>query len=463
MKKLAPLVTLLLFIARAVHAGPIPIPGIGKCAGSGVVNALNASAPPSCVPNGSPAPLNIVAQTASAVTLDMSKTNTFNEALTAAGPQTTLFTLINGYDGEQIYITVCNNATGLNNWNFAYGGVIDYAYDGGVLPPLTASPAACSRIWFSVHLVYPVLTLREEGRTPILPGIVLANDAGGTVLNGLVKLTSTGTVVKTATGDTDGIIGVCIAGCGTSGLAFIQTFGIVSLNLDGATVSGHFLINSSTVASDAHDGGATRPTVRASIGYMVDTTSGVAGLHQVFLTIGAAAAAPTPVVGCAILGHLTTTVPVPVANTTTETPIFNFTVPGNTLGVNGCVNAVIKGHMLYHTGNTADVITVRLRNGSGIAGTIMAISSTSGFADSALFREFRAETQFCNANALNLQNGNIYGQYGVFALGGTETVGTAIDTTASQIFTATAAWSGGATPSANDDVEIYGATGCAEQ
>ena len=115
-----------------------------------------------------------------------------------------------------------------------------------------------------------------------VPGnnIPVPNSATGTTLNKLVKFTaaSPSTAIITSAGDTSGIKGVCIQGCGTTGTAIIQQSGQVSCIFDGATTANHYVQQSLTVNGDCTDGGATYPTSGEVLG-IVESTNGSGGTY----------------------------------------------------------------------------------------------------------------------------------------------------------------------------------------
>jgi hypothetical protein len=86
-----------------------------------------------------------------------------------------------------------------------------------------------------------------------------------TILNSLAKLNGTGGFTISATTDTGGAVGVCIAGCSSSAPT-IQGFGPVTCTYDGGTALGDYVQISSSVAGDCHDAGATYPSNGQVIG-----------------------------------------------------------------------------------------------------------------------------------------------------------------------------------------------------
>ena len=98
--------------------------------------------------------------------------------------------------------------------------------------------------------------------------------ATGTTVNKLAKLTGApSTAVIVATSDVNGIVGVVVGGAGTSGNAQIAVDGVASCAFDGATVAGHWVQVSPTVAGDCRDAGAARPTSNQVLGIVLVTNA----------------------------------------------------------------------------------------------------------------------------------------------------------------------------------------------
>lgn len=107
----------------------------------------------------------------------------------------------------------------------------------------------------------------------------------GTTLNKLAKLTGApSTAVIAGTSDTSGIIGLVIAGAGTTGTAQIATSGLASCVFDGATTAGNYVQISSGTAGDCHDAGASLPASGQIIGRVL-STNGSGGTYQILLML----------------------------------------------------------------------------------------------------------------------------------------------------------------------------------
>ena len=108
--------------------------------------------------------------------------------------------------------------------------------------------------------------------------------ATGTVLNKLAWLNTAdpATVRTPPLGDTGGVLGICIATCGTTGTATIVMQGIVECDFDGPTVSGDYVTLSTTVAGACQSAGATFPTQGQVLGRVLETI-GAAGLADIVL------------------------------------------------------------------------------------------------------------------------------------------------------------------------------------
>jgi hypothetical protein len=112
----------------------------------------------------------------------------------------------------------------------------------------------------------------------------------GTTVNRLAKLTGApARAVIAGTSDTDGVIGIVTSGAGTSGVATIQTGGLVRCDFDGATVSADYVSISSVTAGKCHSAGSTYPTSGQVLGRVLSTNVG-AGAYDLILVAGVKAA-----------------------------------------------------------------------------------------------------------------------------------------------------------------------------
>jgi len=114
--------------------------------------------------------------------------------------------------------------------------------------------------------------------------VEITNDTTtGTAANELAKLTgATSAAIKAATTDSSGVIGIVVAGAGTSGKAQIANEGQASCAFDGTTIAGDYVQISSSVAGDCHDAGSSLPSNGQIIGRVL-TTNGSAGTYAVLL------------------------------------------------------------------------------------------------------------------------------------------------------------------------------------
>jgi hypothetical protein len=175
-------------------------------------------------------------------------------------------------------------------------------------------------------LTNKTLTNPSLGVAPSAVTITIAN-AGttGTSVNALAKLTGApSTAVIAATTDTSGIVGIVIAGAGTTGSAQVTRAGTAACAFDGATTAGDYVQISSSVAGDCHDtGAATYPTSGQVLGRVLQTI-GSAGNANMTLS-GAEVQAPGLVSSVSFTGGL-----ISVATPAT-TPAF--TVAGTSGGI----------------------------------------------------------------------------------------------------------------------------------
>ena len=98
---------------------------------------------------------------------------------------------------------------------------------------------------------------------PLAPILVIPNaSATGTTTAYLAKLTGVNTVVLPATTDNKNgvIVGVVVAGGGTSGSATLLQTGVASCSFDGNITQNDFVTVSTSTAGDCHDDGSTMPT-----------------------------------------------------------------------------------------------------------------------------------------------------------------------------------------------------------
>ena len=118
--------------------------------------------------------------------------------------------------------------------------------------------------------------------------VEIANAAvTGTTQNRIAKLTGApSTAVIATTTDTTKLVGVVIAGAGTSGNAQIVTNGNVSCEFDGATTAGNYVGASTTTNGKCKDLGATLPVSGVQVIGRVLQTIGSAGNADVFIFTG---------------------------------------------------------------------------------------------------------------------------------------------------------------------------------
>ena len=105
----------------------------------------------------------------------------------------------------------------------------------------------------------------------------LCNDSTtGTALNFLAAYNSASPacVVKAGSSNTDGVVGVVSNGSGTTGNAVITYRGYALCSFDGSTVSGDYVVTSTTNPGDCHDAGAARPAGMQVIGRVESTNTG---------------------------------------------------------------------------------------------------------------------------------------------------------------------------------------------
>lgn len=117
--------------------------------------------------------------------------------------------------------------------------------------------------------------------------MTIANEGvTGTTVNHFVKLTGApSTAIISSSGDAGGMVGVCVANCGTTGDAEIQVTGIVQVDFDGSTTAGNYVENSNSVDGEGTDAGSSYPTTEQVL-CRVTQTIGAAGLANCLLFPG---------------------------------------------------------------------------------------------------------------------------------------------------------------------------------
>ncbi|HKW98484.1 MAG TPA: hypothetical protein VJN43_12180 [Bryobacteraceae bacterium] len=105
----------------------------------------------------------------------------------------------------------------------------------------------------------------------------------GTGLNQLAKLAGApSTVLKSATADVGGAVGICTSGCGATGTATITYAGVAGCVFDGPTTADDYVQISSATAGDCHDAGANYPASNQVIGRVLSTNA-AGGTYNILL------------------------------------------------------------------------------------------------------------------------------------------------------------------------------------
>lgn len=130
-----------------------------------------------------------------------------------------------------------------------------------------------------------------------------------------------------------------------------------------------------------------------------------------------------------VINRNTTTVT--VANTTTETSIYSFSVPANLMGTNRALHVKLFGTFLNNTILTSDVLTLTVKLG----GTTIATKNSSTIATSATTGDVYVEVIIANIGTANNQRGVLSMTIDEGGLVSVNSVGTgtgAVDTTNAQ-------------------------------
>ena len=166
-----------------------------------------------------------------------------------------------------------------------------------IVPSAPANPSSTCFAGSPCARVSVVGTSSQAGLACTLPGgqscagpfIYLTNTATGTTCNTLTRLVNGQAQIMTNTGQftsvASPVLGVAIAGCGTSGIVTIQTQGVVSLAMDGPTSVSHVFGVSATTSGSGSDYGSFAATAQLgsyNLGRILSTQSG-AGTYPVLL------------------------------------------------------------------------------------------------------------------------------------------------------------------------------------
>jgi hypothetical protein len=194
-----------------------------------------------------------------------------------------VFTWRDGGSGEAVTCTIsgasqttCQDNT--HSFNVAQGDEID------IQIVTTGTPSAAT-----------IVIASQFGTLSGLNSTFTISNASstGTTINTPTKLTGApSTAVSTATSDTTNgvVVGICQAGCGTTGTATIQTSGLIGCAFDsGGSTAGDFVQNSTVSAASCTDAGSTFPTAGGTVlGHVLSTNSG-SGTYIIVLELQPAA------------------------------------------------------------------------------------------------------------------------------------------------------------------------------
>lgn len=185
--------------------------------------------------------------------------------------------------------------------------------------------------------------------------------SSGTSQYTLTKMTGAGQVVTASIGDTGGVIGVCLTGCGTTGNATIIQSGLTNCFYDaGLPTPGHYVSISATTLGNCHDAGANYP----SSGQVIGRASAGGGL----ILFGPEIRPGVSIVnvfnqtssgnflfgGATLSGGGTATVPIPAAF---NTGAFKCTANDTTNGTAAAVNVImnIGGSIVFNGTASHDI------------------------------------------------------------------------------------------------------------
>lgn len=193
----------------------------------------------------------------------------------------------------------------------------------------------------------------------------------GTSTGALTKLTGApSAAIIAATTDISGIVGITVAGSGTTGNATIQQDGQVPCMFDGATTAGDYAGISATVAGDCTDAGTSPPVGSQNIGQVLSTNAS-AGTYPIVLS------SPGSGSGIKFLCQNVTQTTVNASTTAAQT-VLSCPVP-SVFNAAGKIFRV-TANMLVSTSTSTSFLDLFLNSGAGSPMFIGVAQSTSGTA-----------------------------------------------------------------------------------
>lgn len=243
----------------------------------------------------------------SAATTTTLPANTYNNGTSGVGATLTgnangAFAAVDGYTagvGDRILVNNEANAlrngvytlTTLGNGGAAY--VLTRATDFNTVAEINGSGAIPTLngtvnnnvLWILSTTISAIGTGQNNinysvGSATPFPAYTITNASStGTTLNKLVKLTGApSTAVIAATNDLTGILGICLANCGTTGAAIIGYTNVLSCIFDNATTAGDYVQIGTSGA--CHDAGSTYPTSGGDVLGRVTSTHAAGGTYS---------------------------------------------------------------------------------------------------------------------------------------------------------------------------------------
>lgn len=197
----------------------------------------------------------------------------------------------------------------------------------------------------------------------------IANDTGtGTVANKLVRYTGAPSkVIIASAGDLDGIVGICIFGCGTSGNAVIVTSGTANCIFENATTAGNYVIPGTGTAGDCRDAGTSTALPVSTqgvqlVGIVLSTNVG-AGTYTIQLLGGRT----TTKYRSGIYLSSGTTGLVPASNDNISgvaagTAVWNWTATGILIQPQGASGSTASGPLDVEGGSVGNALTTQGSN-----------------------------------------------------------------------------------------------------
>ena len=155
---------------------------------------------------------------------------------------------------------VFDNATTANDFVVQSSSVNGDCHDAGTTWPVQQIIGLANQTKASPGTyIVQLFGLENSPAASIFQDSFTNDGSTGTGTHQLVTLSSAGNAILPTTSTTTGILGICIANCGTTGSAIVQQIGQTTCTFSNSTTRGNYAVISSSVAGDCMDAGVSLP------------------------------------------------------------------------------------------------------------------------------------------------------------------------------------------------------------